>query len=283
MSERNAVVQENAEHVVCATCAVEYGGGPLPDVCVICDDERQWVPRSGQAWTTVSELVSAGHRTVVEELEPGLVGIGTAPSVGIGQTGKLVVTGHGNVLFDVPGLIDDAAVAAIESRGGLAAIVASHPHMYGVQSLYSRAFDDVPVLVARADASFLPLHASSVRLWDEAHEIVPGVHLEQIGGHFPGSTVALFTGADGQDVLLAGDGIFPGPEGRTVSFLRSYPNRIPLSAAVVRRIADQVARLDFERLYNNFRGVVPEGAGDVVERSAQRYIEWVSGRNDHLT
>ncbi|WP_152189820.1 MBL fold metallo-hydrolase [Georgenia satyanarayanai] len=278
-----AVLRDAADHVVCATCAVEYGHAPLPDVCVICDDERQWVPRSGQAWTTVGELAAAGHRTVVEELEPGLIGIGTAPTVGIGQTGKLVVTEHGNVLFDVPGLIDDSAVAAIASHGGLAAVVASHPHMYGVQSLYSRAFDDAPVLVARADVSFLPLRTPAVRLWDETHEIVPGVRLEQIGGHFPGSTVALLSGADGQGVLLAGDGIFPGPEGRTVSFLRSYPNRIPLSAAVVRRIAAQVARLGFERLYNNFRGLVPAGAGDVVERSAQRYIEWVSGRNDHLT
>ncbi|MBD8062287.1 MBL fold metallo-hydrolase [Oceanitalea stevensii] len=283
MSDRSTILRDAADHVVCATCAVEHGRGPLPDVCVICDDERQWVPRSGQAWTTVGRLLEAGHRTVVEELEPGLLGIGTEPSVGIGQTGKLVVTDHGNVLFDVPGLIDDGAVAAIESRGGLAAIVASHPHMYGVQSLYSRAFADAPILVARADASFLPLHAPAVRLWDEAHDVLPGVRLEQIGGHFPGSTVALFTGADGSGVLLSGDGIFPGPEGRTVSFLRSYPNRIPLSAAVVRRIADQVAQLDFDRLYNNFRGVVPAGAGEVVERSAQRYVEWVSGEHDDLT
>ncbi len=270
-------------HVVCATCAVEYGDGPLPDVCAICDDERQWVPRSGQAWTTVGELARAGHRTSVDELDPGLLGIGTEPVVGIGQTGKLVVTERGNVLFDVPGLIDDAAVTAIESRGGLAAIVASHPHMYGVQSLYSRAFGDVPILVARSDVEFLPLRAPAVQLWDEPHDVVPGVRLEQIGGHFPGSTVALVTGADRRGVLLAGDGIFPGPDGRTVSFLRSYPNRIPLSAAVVRRIADQVGRLDFDRLYNNFRGVVPERAGEVVEQSARVYIDWVSGRNDHLT
>ncbi|WP_324653310.1 MBL fold metallo-hydrolase [Georgenia sp. H159] len=272
-----------AHHVVCATCAVEYGAEPLPALCVICDDERQWVPRTGQTWTTLGELAASGHSTVVEELEPGLVGIGTAPSVGIGQTGKLVVTDAGNVLFDVPGMIDDRAIGAIRALGGLAAIVASHPHMYGVQSLYSRAFDDAPILVARADADFLPLRVPAVRLWDTAHEVVPGVHLEQIGGHFPGSTVAHLTAADGRGVLLTGDGIFPGPQGHTVSFMRSYPNRIPLSAAVVRRIADQVARLDFDRLYNNFLGVVPERAGQVVEASAQRYVEWVSGVHDDLT
>lgn len=277
------LLREVADHVVCATCAVEHGDRPPPDRCVICDDERQWVPRGGQAWTTVGELGRAGHRTVVDDLEPGIVGIGTEPTVGIGQTGKLVVTAHGNVLFDVPGLIDATSIEAIASRGGLAAIVASHPHMYGVQSLYSRAFGDAPILVARADVDFLPLRTPAVRLWDEAHDVVPGVRLEQIGGHFPGSTVALTTGADGRGVLLAGDGIFPGPEGWTVSIMRSYPNRIPLSAGVVRRIADQVGRMDFDRLYNNFLGVVPERAGEVVERSARRYAEWVSGANDHLT
>jgi len=271
------------DHVVCATCGVEYGSGPLPDVCVICADERQWVPRSGQAWTTVGELAEAGHAVVVEELEPGLVGLTTQPPVGIGQTAKLVVTDGGNVLFDVPGFIDEQAVEAVSALGGIAAIVASHPHMYGVQSLYSAAFAGAPVLVARADAAFLPLHGPTVQLWADAHDVVPGVRLEQVGGHFPGSTVALFTGADGRGVMLAGDAIFPGPEGHTVSFLRSYPNRIPLSGAVVRRIADQVARHDFDRLYNNFSGVVPAGARDVVARSADRYIEWVTGVHDDLT
>lgn len=283
MSTAPGRLQDGADHTVCATCAVEYGTGPLPDVCDICADERQWVPRSGQAWTTVGKIAAVGHATVVAELEPGIMGIGTDPAVGIGQTGKLVVTDGGNVLFDVPGHIDDTAVDAIAARGGLAAIVASHPHMYGVQSLYSRAFDDAPILAARADVDFLPLRVPAVHIWDEPHEVVPGVRLEQIGGHFPGSTVAHLTGADGAGVLLAGDGIFPGPEGHTVSFLRSYPNRIPLSAAVVRRIADQVDRLDFARLYNNFLGVVPEDAGEVVQRSARRYVEWVSGVHDDLT
>lgn len=272
-----------ADHALCATCGVEYGEGPLPDVCLVCADERQWVPRSGQVWTTVGRLAAEGHAVVLEELEPGLVGLTVEPGVGIGTTGKLVLTDAGNVLFDVPAYIDDATVEAVRELGGIAAVVASHPHMYGVQSLYSGAFGDAPILVARADAAFLPYRVPAVRLWETAHEVVAGVRLEQVGGHFPGSTVAHLTGADGRGVLLAGDAIFPGPQGYSVSFLRSYPNRIPLSGAVVRRIADQVGRLDFDRLYNNFRGLVPERAAEVVEASAQRYVEWVTGVHDDLT
>ncbi|GMA41928.1 MBL fold metallo-hydrolase [Mobilicoccus caccae] len=271
------------DHVLCATCGVEYGHRSLPALCLICDDEREYVPRAGQSWTTVGELATDGCRTVVEQLEPGLVAIGTRPVVGIGQSSKLVVTDHGNVLFDVPPFVDGAAIAAIAERGGIAAVVASHPHMYGVQSLYSRAFGDAPVYVASADRDFLPLRPSTVRFWEDTFDVVPGVRLEQIGGHFPGMTVAHYTAADGCGVLLAGDGIYPGPEGLTVSFLRSYPNRIPLSGAVVRRIAEQIGRLEFDRLYNNFRDMVPERAQEVVQESARRYIAWVTGENDHLT
>ncbi|QDB79862.1 hydrolase [Georgenia wutianyii] len=272
-----------AEHVVCATCGVEHGDRPLPDVCLLCADERQWVPRVGQVWTTVGRLAEEGSTVRIEELEPGLVGLTARPRVGIGQTATLVLTDAGNVLFDVPAFIDDATVEAVAGLGGIAAVVASHPHMYGVQSLYSRAFGDAPVLVARADAGFLPLRVPAVRLWETAHEVVPGVWLEQVGGHFPGSTVAHLTGADGRGVLLAGDAIFPGPEGWSVSFLRSYPNRIPLSGAVVRRIVEQVGRLSFDRLYGNLGGAVPERAQEVVQESARRYVAWVTGEHDDLT
>ncbi|MDN5727495.1 MAG: hypothetical protein L0G99_16445 [Propionibacteriales bacterium] len=66
--------------------------------------------------------------------------------------------------------------------------------------------------------------------------------------------------------------------------MRSYPNNIPLSAAVVRRIADHVGRYEFARLYGNFAGPpVPADGRAVVQRSAERYAEWVSGVHDDLT
>jgi hypothetical protein len=73
------------------------------------------------------------------------------------------------------------------------------------------------------------------------------------------------------------------PDRTSVSFMRSYPNRIPLSAAVVERVAAHVDRFAFDRLYNNFEGVVPNDAADVVRRSAARHAAWVRGDFDHLT
>jgi len=58
---------------ICATCGNHYPDqeSPPPE-CVICADERQWVPPSGQRWTTAAELAAAGHRSDIRQVEPGL-------------------------------------------------------------------------------------------------------------------------------------------------------------------------------------------------------------------
>ena len=110
------------------------------DLCAICADERQYLPLDGQHWTTLAERAEQGCRIDVEELEADLFGLTARPKADIGQTALLVCTGAGNLLWDVPGFIDDAAVAAVGELGGIAAIMASHPHMYGVQLEWARAF-----------------------------------------------------------------------------------------------------------------------------------------------
>src|SRR5919198_4153401 len=117
---------------ICATCAVQHAEGPAPpDGCAICQDERQWVPAGGQRWTTLAELTEAGHRTELRELEPDLLGIGVEPQLGIGQRALLVRTPQGNLLWDPPGFLDDAAVERVRALGGLAAISSSPPHFFG--------------------------------------------------------------------------------------------------------------------------------------------------------
>ncbi|MFB8230337.1 MBL fold metallo-hydrolase [Cellulosimicrobium sp. NPDC055967] len=267
---------------ICRTCAVEHA--ERPDVCAICADERQWVPATGQAWTTLAELAAAGERLVLEELEPDLFGLSSEPNVGIGQQAKIVRTPAGNLLWDPPGYVDDDAVARVRALGPVVAIAASHPHMFGVQVAWSRALGDVPVLVAEADAHWVARPDPVIETWTGEREVLPGVVLSQPGGHFPGSAVVHWAaGAEGRGVLLSGDTIFANPDRTSVSFMRSYPNRIPLSAAVVLRVAEHVARRPFERLYNNFEGVVPAHAREVVLRSAQRHAAWVRGDFDHLT
>ena len=126
--------------------------------------------------------------------------------------------------------------------------------------------------------------ARSIQEHPDRHQVAPGLTLHRFGGHFAGSTVLHWAaGADGRGVLLSSDTIHANPDRATVTFLRSYPNRIPLSPAVVERIATAAEQLPFDRLYDNFARGVDTGARAAVRRSADRYIAWVRGDHDDLT
>lgn len=268
---------------ICRTCAVEQTATEdPPSSCAICSDERQYVPPRGQQWTTMDQLIAEGHTGTVTEVEPRLFGISVNPPVGIGQRGLLVQTPAGNLLWDPNGYLDDDLADAVQQLGGVAAIAASHPHMYGAQVEWSHRFGDAPVLVSSADAQWLLRNDPVVQWWDDDVEVLPGVRLRRVGGHFAGSAVARFLGADGRGVLLTGDTVAATPDEHWVSFMRSYPNKIPLSAAAVTKVAGRVLDLDFDRLYDNFGGRVHGDAATWVKRSADRYVAWVRGDFDHL-
>jgi hypothetical protein len=267
---------------ICRTCAVEHLD--TAEICPVCADERQWVPEAGQLWTTLEDLAADGRRVVVSELEADLYGIAAEPHVGIGQLTKLVRTTAGNLLWDPIGYLDDDAVRQVRALGEVVAVAASHPHMFGVQVEWSRALGGPPVLVAEPDLEWVGRPDPVIRPWSGTTELLPGVTLSQPGGHFPGSAVAHWAaGAGGAGVLLSSDTIFANPDRRSVSFMRSYPNRIPLSAAVVERVTQHVEGFAFDRLYGNFATVIDRDARAVVRRSADRHIGWVRGDFDHLT
>ena len=96
----------------------------------------------------MQELGAAGHKAAVRDVEPGLYGITIEPSVGIGQRALLVQTPSGNLLWDPNGYLDEGLIATVRQLGGLAAVAASHPHMFGVQVEWSHRFGGVPGLRA---------------------------------------------------------------------------------------------------------------------------------------
>ena len=52
---------------------------------------------------------------------------------------------------------------------------------------------------------------------------------------------------------------------------------------VVQRLADATDGLTFDRLYNNFGGIIDADARAVVRFSADRHAAWVRGDHDDLT
>jgi glyoxylase-like metal-dependent hydrolase (beta-lactamase superfamily II) len=264
---------------ICFTCGTSYPDTAEPPArCLICDDERQYVPRAGQAWTTPASLAS-GHVNAWRRLEADLFEIHTQPQFAIGQRALLLRTPQGNILWDCIALLDDATKALVRGLGGLVAIAISHPHYYTCMQDWARSFD-CPVHLHAADAAWIMRADSMIRLWDgETLEIAQGVTLLRLGGHFPGGTVLHWAeGADGRGAILSGDILQVAADLSRVSFLWSYPNMMPLAAGTVRRIADTVAPWRFERIYGAFPGrQVMNGGAGAVQRSAARYIELLEG------
>jgi hypothetical protein len=113
---------------ICTACGTQYPPcEAVPGACRICTDERQFVPASGQSWTTLEDLRKL-HSNKFHRLAAGLTSIETTPAFGIGQRAILARTPAGNVLWDCFPLIDDATVDLLNGLGGVAAIAISHPH-----------------------------------------------------------------------------------------------------------------------------------------------------------
>ncbi len=268
------------ESFVCMTCGTQYPpAASAPAACHTCTDERQYVPAPGQRWTTLAQI-AVGHRNAFQQLEPNLFGIGTTPTFGIGQRALLVRTPHGNVLWDCITLLDEATIAIITALGGLAAIAISHPHYYSSMVAWSRAFDNAPILLHAADRDHVMRPDAAIEYWEGAtREVVPGVTLTQVGGHFAGSTVLQWdAGAEGRGALLTGDTVQVVPDRQFVGFMRSYPNLIPLPPQEVARMAAVLDARRFDRIYGAWWDFhIERDAHAVVQASAARYAAWSRG------
>ena len=113
--------------------------------------------------------------------------------------------------------------------------------------------------------------------WDGSREVLPGITLVQCGGHFEGSAVLHWAqGAGGTGALLVGDTITVVPDIRFVSFMRSYPNLIPLPKPALEAIVTAVDGYQFDRIYGGWWDrVVQSGGREVVKKSAARYLKWI--------
>jgi glyoxylase-like metal-dependent hydrolase (beta-lactamase superfamily II) len=261
--------------LICTTCGTQYEPSEQPPArCLICDEERQFVPPSGQGWTSLPKLRTTHMATFRHEAE--LIGIGSAPLFGIGQRALLVRTPQGNVLWDCISLIDDAMVEIINSLGGLKAIAISHPHYYTTMTEWSAAFGNVPVYLHAADKPWIMRSAPCLELWrGESKEIFPGLTLIRTGGHFEGGTVMHWAdGAGKKGALLSGDLLQVAADRKFVSFMWSYPNFIPLGGKAVEAIAARLEPWSYDVIYGAFwdRVIAADGKR-VTAMSVARHVE----------
>ncbi|MCG7633023.1 hydrolase [Gordonia McavH-238-E] len=261
---------------MCVFCANEFPPGENPPaMCPICDDDRQWLPESGPGFMPLDE--TADNALTTDEVESGLTALTVRPSVGIGQRGFVIATSDGNILWEPPGFIGPALVEWLERHGGLAAVAASHPHLVGASVSLSHRFGRVPVYYNDFDRRWVTRPDPVIEFWTDTADLPGGVRLVRCGGHFPGSAVLhLPDAANGRGAILTGDTVKGVMQPGMVTFMRSYPNMIPLSPRLVRQIADRIGELRFDRLYDAFGVVIDHDARGVVETSARRYIGWAT-------
>jgi hypothetical protein len=251
---------------ICITCGTQFApASEPPSECPVCLDPRQYVGPAGQQWTTMEEL-ARGHHNRIEELEPGLLGIGSEPLFAIGQRALLA----DGVLWDCVTLLDDATV---ERVGPIDVIAISHPHYYSGMVEWAERFGAV-VLLHEADRSHVMRPSERIEFWTGERLRVGASHeLVRLGGHFDGGTVCLWN-----DALLSGDIVQVVPDRGWFSFMYSYPNLIPLPAAEVQRMRGVLATLEFDRVYGAWwERVVLADAKAGVLRSADRYVAALAG------
>jgi glyoxylase-like metal-dependent hydrolase (beta-lactamase superfamily II) len=262
-------------YFICTTCGTQYAeSGQPPAVCTICQDDRQYVKKTGQQWTTLEKL-RLTNRNSLKAKEPGLIGIGIDPHFAIGQRALFLRTPQTKILWDCLPLLDEAVIEAIKAMGGISAIAISHPHYYSSMVEWSRAFGGVPIYLHAADRQWVMRPDNAIVLWEgETRTLGDGLTLIRCGGHFDGGTVLHWTGgAGGRGALLTGDIIQVVPDRKHVSFMWSYPNYIPLPASAIERIVKAVEPFEYDRVYGAFWDMVIERDGKaVVRQSAERYL-----------
>lgn len=141
---------------ICETCGAQYPQdvSSPPSGCKICLDPRQWVPPTGQKWTSIKQLLAEEVKTTFlhHELDDRIIRVTNDPPVAIAQTRKcdlrcgskvacfdtqpaiILHTPAGVLIWDSTGYISPDGIQKICARftpdAPFLGIAISHPHFY---------------------------------------------------------------------------------------------------------------------------------------------------------
>ncbi|WP_128545678.1 MBL fold metallo-hydrolase [Larkinella soli] len=258
---------------ICRTCGTQYPDpARLPDLCPICADDRQYVGDDGQTWTSLDEL--AKDRTIrFSRLTDRLYDLRITPAFAIGQRAFLIRSEGGNILWDCLPFLDPPTTAFIRSLGGLKAIAISHPHYFSLMAEWTETFD-CPVYIHENDRQWVMNPTDRVEYWSGPRQpLWDGIIVVNTGGHFPGSCVLHLPDETGH-FLLTGDSIYVTRDRKSVTFMYSYPNLIPLPKREIEQIRDRLDGFSFDRIYGAFEDQNIEADGRAIfDQSIRRYLQ----------
>ncbi|MBI3138309.1 MAG: MBL fold metallo-hydrolase [Sphingobacteriales bacterium] len=258
--------------LICSTCGTAYPAGSVPEICNICLDERQWVPREGQGWTKPAELHKK-YSIKLNRLKHRLYELDINPLFAIGQRALLVLSEQGNILWDCIPLLDEMTIEFIRAKGGLRGIAFSHPHFYSNMNDWAGVFD-CPIYIHKKDEQHIVATGKHLSLWTgDEMPLWDGMRLINIGGHFEGSSILHVPFLSEEGSILCGDSLFLSPSKKHFSAVYSSPNRIPLALSEMRRIKDRLDQIPFDTFYGYIKSQnLDKEVKRILELSMERYI-----------
>ena len=137
---------------------------------------------------------------------------------------------------------------------------------------------DAQIFLNAKDRQWVMRKSPRIQFWEgTTSSLWDDLTLINCGGHFEGGTVlhwpAASRGGGSKGALLTGDIITVVQDRRYVSFMRSYPNLIPLGPAAIRRILETIEPFSFDQIYGGWwQANVLSDAKAAVARSAGRYL-----------
>ena len=195
----------------------------------------------------------------------------------------LLRTAGGNVLWDCIATLDAATVTAIKGLGGIKAIAISHPHFYTTMVEWARAFD-CHIHLNAADKAWIMRPDPAIYLWEgDTLQAVGRRHADPLRRSLRRRHGAALGGRrGGRGVVCAGDILTVATDRKWLSFMRSYPNFIPLSAREVGayRPGDGAVFVR-HALRPLFRPRDRHGRQAVLEKSIARYVAAVEGKRGY--
>ena len=259
---------------ICVTCGTQFPPGEaLPQLCPICNDDRQYINPNGQTWISTGEL-NEKHTVKITKINKNLYSLKVDPDFAITQRAFLIISPQGNILWDCIPLLNDEVVAFINSIGGLKAIAFSHPHYYSNMNEWARIFD-CPVYIHSLDEQWVNYKSKFIKLWNGDSELLwDGIKIIHIGGHFPGSCVLHLPYPGSKGTVFCGDTFYIAPSKRHIAVMHSYPNQILLPKDDLIAVYKKSAGLEFDILLGAFeRQNLTENAQLLFTNSMKRYID----------
>ncbi|MGG5210072.1 hypothetical protein ACQWU4_14165 [Chryseobacterium sp. MIQD13] len=256
---------------MCTECGTQYPDSYTGNVCIICADERQSVPQSGQSWTTHDKLLE-NHSVKIKKINDNLYEFTVNPRFSIGQRALFVISEHGNLMWDCIPLIDEGVIEFIKSKGGLKTIALSHPHYYSIMRMWAETFD-CKILIHENDKEWVVNRGNSVEYWSgEELELWDTLKLHNIGGHFDGSSIIEIPWMSENGTLLIGDTMYLSPSMKHFAIMRSYPNRIPLPLSEIKKIENRFENIRFDTIYGFYSYQnVEKNAKEILKDSISKY------------